>query len=336
MLHHARLLASISSSCWAIEERWGATFLQIASRRIALEEAPSPAALGEAAEIRAARDARRGQQQAISAGIYVIPIIGTIVQRASMYSEVSGCIGCQQISAQLSAALANESVSSILLEIDSPGGDVCGVEELAAEIYAARAKKPVVAFANSLAASAAYWLGSQASEFMVTPSGQVGSIGVFAVHENWAEAAKQAGVETTFVYAGKYKTEGNDLAPLGTEAKGHMQGLVDGYYASFTRGVARGRGVDVAAVRNGMGQGRVLNAAGAKSARMVDSVGAYGAAIARARQLGASPSAAARALNVSPEFKATVASRMDERNRYLDRIEREILLSKLESDERTH
>src|SRR5258706_15485532 len=112
-----------------------------------------------------------------------------------------------------------------------------------------------MAIANGVAASAAYWLASQASEMMATPSGLVGSIGVYSVHENWAEAAKQAGVETTFIYAGKYKTEANELAPLGADAKGHMQSLVDGYYAAFTRDVARGPGVAVADVRGGMGQG---------------------------------------------------------------------------------
>src|SRR5258706_6275733 len=256
MFQHARLLAHIGSTCWAIEERFGRSFLRVAGRRIGLAEEPLPEGLSEAANVRAARDARRGEHLAISAGVAVIPIYGMIVPRASMYSEISGAVSAQQISASLSAALTDESVNSILLDIDSPGGDVMGMIELAAEIHAARAKKPVMAIANGLAASAAYWLASQASEMMATPSGLVGSIGVYAVHENWAEAAKQAGVETTFGFAGQYKIESNEFAPLGADAKDHMQSLVDGYYAAFTRDVARRRGGGAAAARGGVGGGR--------------------------------------------------------------------------------
>ena len=325
MFGHARLLAHIGSTCWAVEERWGQTFLRIASRRVGLAEEPLPEALNEAFSARAARDARRGENLAISAGVAVIPIYGMIVPRASMYSEISGAVSAQQISAQLSAALADESVSSILLDIDSPGGDVMGMTELAAEIHAARAKKPVTAIANGMAASGAYWLGSQATEIMATPSGLVGSIGVYSVHENWAEAAKQAGVEHTFIYAGKYKTEGNEFAPLGAEAKDHVQSLVDGYYAAFTRDVARGRGVAVANVRGGMGQGRVLAASNAKAAGMVDSIGTFAAAISRARQLTG-------AGRVSQRDTAAMEARLA----FLARKEREVLLTELEFDLKAH
>ena len=77
-------------------------------------------------------------------------------------------------------AAADSSIGAIVLNIDSPGGSVYGVEELADKIYKARGTKPVYAVANSLAASAAYWIGSAASQLYVTPSGEVGSIGVLA------------------------------------------------------------------------------------------------------------------------------------------------------------
>jgi signal peptide peptidase SppA len=202
--------------------------------------------------------------------IAVVPVYGPITQRATMMSMCDGGTSTQAISKAMRDANADETVSSIILDIDSPGGSVYGVAELAAEIRASA--KPVTAVANSLAASAAYWLGSAASEFYVTPGGEVGSIGVWMAHEDWSKALADAGVATTLISAGKFKTEGNPYGPLDTEARDFMQSRVDDYYGAFTRDVAKGRNASVDDVRNGMGQGRVLGASQAKSAGMVDGV----------------------------------------------------------------
>jgi capsid assembly protease len=94
-----------------------------------------------------------------------------------------------------------------------------GVGELADEVYRARARKPVAAVANSVAASAAYWVGSAAAEFYVAPGGEVGSIGVFALHEDWSKALGKQGIATTLVTAGRYKTEQSPYAPLSATAR---------------------------------------------------------------------------------------------------------------------
>jgi len=166
-------------------------------------------------------------------------------------------------------------VGQILIDIDSPGGSVYGVAELADEIVSARAKKPVVAIANSLAASAAYWIGCSASEFYVTPGGEVGSIGVWQAHQDYSKAMDEAGVKTTLISAGKFKVEGNPYAPLDEEAQGFMQSRVDDYYAAFTKAVAKGRGVSIPQVRDGMGQGRVLGADAALASSMVDGIATF-------------------------------------------------------------
>jgi capsid assembly protease len=123
-----------------------------------------------------------------------------------------------------------------------------------------------------LAASAAYWVGCAAGEFYVTPGGEVGSIGVWQAHQDYSEAMAAEGVKTTLISAGKYKVEGNPYTPLDAEAQGFMQSRVDDYYAAFTKQVAKGRGVGIDAVRNGMGQGRVLGADAALAENMVDGV----------------------------------------------------------------
>jgi len=221
------------------------------------------------------REARRQTATSVSGGgIAVLPLYGVITQRGNMIEDVSGpgSVSTQKFASALRQALADESVSQILIDIDSPGGSVYGVAELADEIVAARAQKPIIAIANSLAASAAYWIGCSASEFYVTPGGEVGSIGVWQAHFDYSQALAAEGVTPTLISAGTYKVEGNPYAPLDPEAQAFMQSRVDDYFLAFSKAVAKGRGVPIAQVRNGMGQGRVLGADGALEQKMVDGV----------------------------------------------------------------
>lgn len=217
------------------------------------------------------------QQESRPLAVGVIQIRGTISQHAEgdLSSMLFGGSATEAISAQLKEFLADDSVGKIVLDIDSPGGVTYGVSELAAEIFRARGQKPIVAVANSLAASAAYWIGSAADEFYVTPGGMVGSIGVYAVHQDISKMAEDEGVKTTLISAGKYKTSGNQFEPLDDEARGQIQARVNDIYEAFISDVARGRGVPPSAVRSGYGQGDVLTAKAAKAAGMVDGIATY-------------------------------------------------------------
>lgn len=224
------------------------------------------------------RESRRQSATAQSSGgIAVLPLYGVVTQRGNMVDDVSGpgSTSTQQFSSALRQLLADDTVGQILIDIDSPGGSVYGVAELADEIQGARSQKPIVAVANSLAASAAYWIGCSASEFYVTPGGEVGSIGVWQAHQDYSQALEESGVKTTLISAGKFKVEGNPYSPLDADAQSFMQSRVDDYYAAFTKSVARGRGVSVAQVREGMGQGRVLGAEAALAQNMVDGVATF-------------------------------------------------------------
>ncbi len=100
------------------------------------------------------------------------------------------------------------------------------------------------------------------------------------------------GIQPTLISAGKFKVEGNPYAPLDEEAQGFMQSRVDDYYASFTKAVARGRGVPIAQVREGMGQGRVLGADAAQAQGMVDGVATFDDVVRKMRrEAGAKPKA---------------------------------------------
>lgn len=230
------------------------------------------------ADVQAASQARAARKDAaIRAGggaIAVIPFYGVVVQHGATVDNASGggMVSSERTAYAIRSAIADDTVSGIVLDIDSPGGSVFGTGELGDTILSARAQKPIYAVANSLAASAAYWVGSQATKLFATPGGAVGSIGVYMAHEDWSKALEVAGVKVTEITSGKFKAEGSPYEPLDAEAKAYMQAMCDTYYATFTKAVAKGRSVPIGQVRDGMGQGRVLLAGDALAAKMVDGI----------------------------------------------------------------
>lgn len=205
--------------------------------------------------------------------IAIIPLRGTITPRGSLFSLVfGGGGGLQLFREQFRQAMADNSVSAIVFDIDSPGGIIDLVPETTAEILNARGTKPITAVANTTMASAAYWIASAADSIVATPSAQVGSIGVFTVHEDISRAEAAMGITTTIISAGQFKTEGNPYEPLSKAAKNALQGEIDELYGMFTGQVAAGRGTNAKAVQAGYGQGRCLLADQAKLVGMVDRV----------------------------------------------------------------
>lgn len=204
----------------------------------------------------------------------VIPIRGTISQHSQgdMSSFLFGGATTEDIASELDTMLADDSISKIVLDIDSPGGVSYGVTELANKILASRGTKPIVAVANSLAASAAYWIGSAADSFYASPGALVGSIGVYAMHQDISKMAEDAGVKTTFISAGKHKVDGNQFEPLSDDARAAIQARVDDTYGMFIRDVANGRGVSEATVKTDFGEGDVFTAKRAKAAGMIDGI----------------------------------------------------------------
>lgn len=215
-----------------------------------------------------ARPANIKQAPSQSGAIAILTISGVITQHPDWMGDCS----VDGFLSDFYSSLNDPTVGAILIMIDSPGGSVYGIQEAFTAIMSARNVKPIVAVANSLAASAAYWLGCAASEFYCTPSGEVGSIGVWQAHVDVSGAMDQAGVNVTLISAGQYKVEGNPYEPLNDAALNFMQSRVDDYYGAFTSGVASGRDVDQDKVQSSMGQGRVLGAQDAKKQGMIDGV----------------------------------------------------------------
>lgn len=272
---------------WALDQPWAVTprMLQtiqgILAERLSGNIPSAEVIAGRIAEERelVAADARRGGR--LSGAVAVMPVYGVLMQRMDMMMEMSGGTSTESLAKQFRALMNDPSVGTIILDIDSPGGGVYGIQELADEIFRARGEKRIVAVANSMAASAAYWIATAASEIVVTPGGEVGSIGVYMLHEDWSGAYEMAGVKPTVIKYGANKAEGIDVLPLDETAQQHFQDRVNQYGEAFTAAVARNRGVSKTTVMKDFGQGMVFGAADAVRLKMADRIATLDQTIAR-------------------------------------------------------
>lgn len=201
-------------------------------------------------------------------GMAVIPVHGILLNR---FSYSWGFVtGYNFIRSQMNAALEDDDVQLLVFDVDSPGGEAVGCFELAEEMRAARDVKPSIAVVDSLAASGGYALASAATRMVCTPSGSVGSIGVYILHLNMKGALDQMGIEATYIEAGEWKTAGNSLEPLSAEVKADLQKSVDKRWGEFIDLVAENRGLSATQVRDT--QARVFRADEALALGLIDDV----------------------------------------------------------------
>ncbi|WP_173087357.1 signal peptide peptidase SppA [Devosia sp. 1635] len=268
-MKYAHILMAFASELWAIEpEKLAAitSFLAMQADGVKFSAEDIEAKI-------APQTARAIARQ--EGAVAIIPVRGVISSRMNMMGNVSGGGGtsAEGLEQAIRAALADDGIKAIVLDIDSPGGAVLGTDEVAQLIASAKGTKPVIAQVSPRAASAAYWVACSAEEIVVTPSGEVGSIGVYTVHDDVSVALEKLGVKKTLIGAGRYKGEMQPFAPLADEAKAHVLSQVEAYYGMFVDRVASGRGVTSQAVRDGFGQGRMVMARDAVAQRMADRIG---------------------------------------------------------------
>jgi len=199
----------------------------------------------------------------IDCGTAIIEIFGGLTHRGDDWWDES--TSYSDVRKQFREALESIDVTSILLMIDSPGGEVAGLFDLAEEIYGARGTKPIVAVASESAFSAAYMIASAADEIYLSSTANVGSIGVIAIHSDQSGYDKNLGIKFTPIFAGDRKNDFNPHEPLKTDAEKILKDHVDKIYEMFTGLVARNRGMsqaNVIATQAGIYMGKDAVAAG--------------------------------------------------------------------------
>lgn len=210
------------------------------------------------------------------AGVAVVPIQGTLVQKLGTLRPYSGMTGYDGIRQNVLTALADPSVKAIVLDIDSPGGEVAGCFDLVDTIYRARGTKPIWSILNESAYSAGYAIASAADKVLVPRTGGVGSVGVIWAHMDWSKALTEAGFKVTFITYGDLKAEGRPEVELSDEARARFQADIDTMGELFVETVARNRNIPAAKVRDTQA-GTFLGAAGVAQG-LADSVMAPDAA----------------------------------------------------------
>lgn len=169
----------------------------------------------------------------------VIPLKGVIGKGLTRLESMTGAVDLNEFEDSLDEMEDDEEVTVIVIDISSPGGTVTGVEEVAERI--AKSKKRTVAFTNSEAASAAYWIGSAADRFVATPSATVGSVGVYMAIPDYSKAFDMAGVKMDVIKSGTLKGAGIPGTSLSDAQRADLQEQVNSIHAQFRSSVRRKR-----------------------------------------------------------------------------------------------
>lgn len=268
---NTNLLSALYGEVWGIEESALATINGLLLAKIAGKDVDIAAAVGN----------HKPRLGPVRGDVAVLQLFGPIVHRANDIEVLFGGTSTEAFGRVFDAMVENPSIGAIILDVDSPGGTISGVPELSRKIFEARGKKPIIAVANAVAASAAFWIASSADQLVITPSGFIGSVGVWIMHQDLSSMAEKLGIKVTYISAGKFKVEGNFFEPLGDEARKHLQSRVDDIHDEFVGALSRNRSVSRSKVLKGFGEGRTFGAEQALAAGMVDKIETMGNVIAR-------------------------------------------------------
>ena len=213
-------------------------------------------------------------------GIATVSIKGPLVNSDSPWLQYFGLTGYPEIRAAMLAAAEDPEVNQILLDIDSGGGAVSGVDDTAKLIRLVNDRvKPVTTYTDGAMCSAAYWLGSAAGEVFASKGAIVGSIGVIATHKEYSEAYKKEGVGVTVVRAGKFKALANSNEKLTEAGKAQLQKIVDASYEIFVDHVAAMRGKSYEYADKTMADGQEFIGQASVDVGLVDAVKTFDALI---------------------------------------------------------
>lgn len=192
-------------------------------------------------------DINRDKPFVFADGLAFISVSGVLLHRLKWSGE--SATGYDYIRTRFEAAMADPDVKGVVLDVNSPGGQVLGNFEMAESIYQGRKQKPVLALVDGGAYSGGYSLASAATKIVASPSSGVGSIGVVAMHVSVEKALDNMGIEVTFLYAGKHKIDGTPFKALSEDARARFQKVIEKSYTKFVDLVARNRGLESEAVR---------------------------------------------------------------------------------------
>jgi len=248
---------------WAIEQEALQTILAVA----ALDKLERLEVDLEAVAAQIGKPLGNSRVTVVRDGVAAIGIVGPIFRRANLFTQISGAVSVDELAADLRQALEDPAVRAVVLEIDSPGGEVHGIAELAGMIRQASGKKPLTAYTGGVCASAAYWLASAAGEVVAGSTALLGSIGIVAAFSTERDPHQLEFVSTS--------APRKRPAVHSSQGRAEIQHLLDATEQVFVADVARYRGVSRKTVLSDFGQGGMFVGAAAVRAGLADRLGSF-------------------------------------------------------------
>jgi protease IV len=237
--------------------------------------------------------------------------IAVISLRGLISTGIAGNVGESMVDDlrwEFEQARNDESVRAIVLEVDSPGGEVTASDMIYHAVVKTRAKKPVVIYMESLAASGGYYVSCGGKYLMANETTITGSIGVIIQTLNYQQLFDKIGLAAVIFKSGKFKDMLNGARPITEEERAYVQSFVMKTYDKFLGIVAKERNLPAAGLRNGIADGRILSGSDALQFKLIDGLGQIEDAYAKAKELGRAPDA--KVVKYGPPFSLGRVFRM--------------------------
>jgi protease IV len=251
---------------------------------------------GFATGVRVEEPIPRFREMLVQRGGRLVPDrIALITMRGLISSSIPGNVGDSMVDDMclaLQQAREDSRVKAIVLEIDSPGGEVTAADQIYNAVTKTRAEKPVVIYMDSLAASGGYYVACGGKYLMASETTITGSIGVIIQTLNYEQLFNKIGLASVVFKSGKFKDILNGARPMTQEERDLIQSFVMQTYDKFLGIVSKERRLPADMLRNTIADGRILSGKDALNAKLIDGLGQIEDAYAKAKQLGSAPDAA--------------------------------------------
>src|SRR6059058_496900 len=226
-----------------------------------------------------------------------------ITMRGLISSSLPGSVSDSMVDDMrmaLQQARDDDRVKAIVLEIDSPGGEVTASDAIYSALVKARARKPVVIYMDSLAASGGYYVSCGGKFLMANETTITGSIGVIIQTLNYEQLLNKVGLASVVFKSGKFKDMLNGARPITPEERELVQSFIMKTYDKFLGIVAKERNLSADLLRNTIADGRILSGKDAFDHKLIDGLGELEDAFGKAKELGNAPDA--KVVKYGPPF----------------------------------
>ena len=220
--------------------------------------------------------------------VAILPVVGPIFPRANLFTSFSGGTSLELLAKDFNVALNDDNIETIILNVDSPGGDVTGVSEFSDMLFNAREKKNIISYVYGMGASAALWIASASSKVILGNTAEMGSLGVVAGYVSTKDSDEKKGIKHIEIVSSQSPNKRPDVTT--NEGRAQIQKLVDDVADVFVATVARNRGISSEEVLSKFGQGKMFVGQESVDRGLADGLGSLEGLINEHKQINSNKS----------------------------------------------